>query len=116
MTLIVALPWVVALLLFWALYRLMEAENPLQWWHFIATKGSDGNYYADIDKLGKVTGIAISSWALLRASSHDPFDFMGFAAILGVFLAFAGGTAGYSAFLRSQRGPITPTELDGDKK
>ena len=90
-------------LLLLCLIFVIRGKNNLHWWQFISSKGSDGKHYADIDKLGKVTGIIISSWIVVRVSDNTPFDFTGFSLILGTYLAFVGGVAGYSAYLRSKK-------------
>jgi hypothetical protein len=94
---------IVAIFVFFSfvLSRIVNAvENPLQWWHFISTRAADGNQYADIDKLGKIVGIVVSSFIVLLMTHHDKMD----AVVLGVYLAFVGGIAGYSAYLRAKSG------------
>lgn len=92
---------VTVLLLIWSLVRLVRSDNPLEWWHFISTRGEDGHNYADLDKLGKVAGIIFGSWAVMVDSYSGKAD----ATVLGVYFAFVGGIAGYSAYLRArQRG------------
>lgn len=89
----------------YALHRLMVSDNPLEWWHFIASKGLDGQHYADPDKLGKMAGICVSSWLMVILAKDGKMD----ATILGVYLAYVGGVAGYSAYLRA-RGGLPPVE------
>ena len=85
-------------------HKVMRDEgNNLEWWHFISTRAQNGQNYADIDKLGKVVGIFVSSWYIVKLGADGRPD----AAVLGVYLAFVGGVAGYSAYLRSQRGTVT---------
>lgn len=109
-----AFRWLFMLALVWALYRYVNSGcNPLRWWHFIASRGADGSYYADLNKLGQVTGIAFGSFAVLNVSGNAKSDFTGFATVLLAYFAFVGGVAGYSAYLRSksgQRETTTTTE------
>ena len=89
-------------LLLLLLHKVMSSnDNNLDWWQFISTRGQDGKNYADIDKLGKVAGIFISSWYVISTGSKPD------ASVLAVYLAYVGGVAGYSAYLRSQRGMVT---------
>jgi hypothetical protein len=85
------------------LIRVMAGRNNLQWSQFISSKGSDGKHYADLDKLGKVVGIVISSWAIVKITSSASLDLTGFSLVFGAYLAFVGGVAGYSAYLRYRR-------------
>lgn len=91
------------LLLYLRLHKIMNEENGLDWWQFISTRGENGQNYADIDKLGKVVGIFVSSWYIIKLGADSKAD----ASVLAVYLAFVGGVAGYSAYLRSQRGVVT---------
>jgi amino acid transporter len=99
----------VCLFAFILLWKVIDSDNPLEWWHFISSRGPDGKEYADIDKLGKVVGIIISSVAMLIITHQGKMD----AVILGVYLAFVGGVAGYSAYLRSKQ--WLPPAKDGEK-
>ncbi len=81
---------------------MLDKGNPLECWQFIATKGADGQHYADLDKVGKITGIVFGSWAVIKLAYDHP-DLVGYAAVLGADFAFTGGSAGYSAFLRAKQ-------------
>lgn len=81
-------------------YRVMtDKSNELECWQFFASRGEDGKHYADVDKLGKVVGIAVGSWVIIKLSYEQRMD----AVILGTYFAYVGAVAGYSAFLRSKR-------------
>lgn len=102
-----AFRWLFAIGCLWAFYRYMNArDNPLRWWHFFSSRGNDGTYYADLNKLGQVTGIAVGSFSVMQLSATAKSDFVGFAAVLTAYFAFVGGVAGYSAFLRSKSGRV----------
>lgn len=100
---------VAAILLLILLNKIMTEDNGLEWWQFISTRAENGKNYADIDKLGKVVGIFVSSWYIIKLGAEGKSD----AAVLAVYLGFVGGVAGYSAYLRSQRGAIS--EKDNTK-
>lgn len=105
-----AFRWVLFLGVIWAFYRYMDSgSNPLYWWHFFASKGADGQYYADLNKLGQVTGIAVGSFAIVQLSAGANKDFIGFAAVLAAYFTFVGGVSGYAAFLRSKSGRTETT-------
>jgi uncharacterized protein YuzE len=88
------------LLLYGMIRVISNEDNTIEWWHFFSSKAADGQTYADIDKLGKIVGIIVSSAIMLIMTKHDKMD----AIILGVYLAYVGGVAGYSAYLRSKQG------------
>lgn len=92
-------PFAVFVGLGYAFYRLMIGKNPLEWWHFVSTRGEDGKSYADLDKLGKLVALIVSSVAVLWMAYQAKID----ATLLGVYLTFAGAIAGWAAYLRSKR-------------
>lgn len=83
-----------------AVWRTMSGENPLEWWHFISSKGADGKDYADIDKLGKVVALFISSWVMMVMTFNSKMDAM----MMMTYLAYAGAVGGWSAYLRARTG------------
>lgn len=93
------------------LVRVMNAKNPLEWWHFISTRGEDHRNYADLDKLGKFIGIIISSLIVILLAYNGTLD----GVVFGAYLAFVGGVAGYSAYLRARFGGANGNG-NGDKK
>src|SRR3972149_1231373 len=92
-------PFLAFVVLGYAFYRLMTGNNPLEWHHFISTRGENNKSYADLDKLGKLVALIVSSVAVLWMSYQAKID----ATLLGVYLGFAGGIARWSAYLRSKR-------------
>ena len=84
------------------LVHIMGSNNPLEWWHYVASHGKDGQYYADIDKLGLIVGIFVGSLVVVIESYNGHLDQFVFAA----YLAFVGGVKGYSAYLRSRQGGV----------
>lgn len=105
------LVWLACLLLIWILYRGINGENPLQWWQFIGTE-KDGVWHASLDKVGQSCGIAAGTFAVLRMSAEAYKDFVGFAAVLGVYFAFVGAVSSYAAYLRSKAGSTTIVKVD----
>jgi hypothetical protein len=94
--------WLFLLALLWAFYRWMQGPNGLEWRDFISSRGADGLWHGDTNKLGQVTGIAFGSVSIVMISANAKSDFVGFAAVLTAYFAFVGGVAGYAAFLRSK--------------
>lgn len=84
------------------LYRIFSSDdNELSCWQFIATYNhTTGKHNADLDKLGKVIALFVSSWAVLKVSYDQKLD----ATLLGVYLGFAGAIAGWAAYLRTKEG------------
>lgn len=87
-------------ILLWKVMR--SEENTIEWWQFISTRGPDGKHYADVDKLGKVVGIIVSSWVVTTNKTNE--------AMLFIYLAYVGAVGGWSAYLRARNGQTT-TEL-----
>ncbi len=89
------------------LYKVFQdKDNDLSCWQFIATYNyKTGKHNADLDKLGKCVGIFGSTWAVIKiAYIVESRDIGGFAALLGTWLAFVGGIAGWAAYLRTKEG------------
>ena len=95
-----------AVLLLIQLYLIMhDKNNPIEWWHFISSKGADGNQYADMTKLGQATGIFVCvSVAFIFAARTDTTA-LGFSALLGVILLYLGGVQAYQTYMRSRQNP-----------
>ena len=103
--------WLFVLLMLWVFYKkINDADNPLEWWQFVSTE-KEGQYHASLDKFGQSCGIAAGTFAVLRMSAEAHKDFVGFAAVLGVYFAFVGAVSSYSAYLRSKAGSTTKTEV-----
>lgn len=80
-------------------YIIHDRSNDIEWWHFIATRGGDGRNYGDVDKLGKVVALTVSSVIVVWHGYALKMD----AILLGVYLAYAGAIGGYSAYLRTKQ-------------
>lgn len=81
-----------------------DESNPLSWWHFIASKGKDGTFYADITKLGQALGIVLVIWIAVALSARvKELDWMGFCAILGLVLSYLAGVQAFQAYLKSKK-------------
>lgn len=104
---LVACLGIILLLIGLLLYKVFkDPENNLSCWQFISTRGSDDKEYADIDKLGKVVALVITTGIVIYYAYKTPLEGNGgaiFLAMLTLYLGFAGGVAGYSAFLRSKQ-------------
>ena len=106
-----ALRWLFFLALLWTFYRWMQGDdsNGIEWRDFISAPTQDGKFHGDTNKLWQNVGGLCGSVAIVQISAHAHDDFLGFAAVLGVYFAFVGGVAGYAAFLRSKQGSVTTT-------
>lgn len=92
MAFLICLSAVVGYLVFKASHR---EENAIDWVDFI-TDPRNGNL--SLSKLGHLTGIVISSWVIVSMSDDGKMTFD----IFGLYLAFAGGTAGWSSYLKAK--------------
>lgn len=105
---IVLLLGVIALI--WKLNHEMKSEAPIEWWHFIASKGKNGEFYADITKLGQVLGIILVIWVAITLSARvKELDWVGFSAILGLVLSYLAGVQAFQAYMKAKRDD-KPTE------
>ena len=109
MTALLVFGALISLVVFWAIMR--SDKNQISCWQFLSTRAKDGKHYGDLDKLGKFVGIFVSSWAVLAlAFKATNNDFSSFAILLTAYLAFVGGIAGYSAWLRTKQTYTPPQE------
>lgn len=102
---------IIGVMMLFLLVRIMrDKDNDLEWYQFISTRNIEGKNVADIDKLGKVVGIIISSWVIVKLANMGKLD----ATMLLVYLGFVGAVATYSAYLRSRGNnpPSTPGTED----
>lgn len=101
-----AFRWIFFIGLLWAFYRWMNSDDSegIEWRDFVSTKGLDGRYHGDIDKVGKTTGVIFGSIILVQVSPNASKDFTGFALVLTTYFTFVGAVAGYSAYLRAKQG------------
>src|ERR1017187_4386008 len=106
-----AFRWLFFIGLLWVFYRWMQGDDSkgIEWRDFVSSKGQDGVFHGDINKVGQNVGILMGSLAIVQVSAHAHEDLLGFAAVLTAYFAFVGGVAGYAAFLRSKQGSITTT-------
>jgi hypothetical protein len=83
-----------------------DEKSPIEWWHFVSTKGKDGEHYADITKLGQVAGIVVVSWLVIAMSARvDKLDALGFCGVLALALAYLAGVQAFQAYLKSRQDP-----------
>ena len=85
-----------ALSFVWFLYRLMNADNPLEWWHFISTRGEDNQHYADLDKLGKFVALIAGTLILVWQGYAYEIKWE----LLLTYFTYAGAISGWAAYLR----------------
>jgi len=104
---------VVVLCLFFAFvgWVIWDKDNEIEYWHFIASKGSDGKNYGDIDKLGKLVALVVASLAVSWHSYALKLD----ALVLGTYLTYAGAIGAWSAYLRAKSRP-DESKPPGDEK
>lgn len=103
-----ALTGIIVLIFLWGLIRVMNnASNALTWADLLSVRGTDGAQHASWDPIGKGCGVVLCVFCPVVYTYSPKMDAIGLAAILGVALAYLGGVAGYSAYLRSKMGSVT---------
>lgn len=94
-----------AMVVYYHLTKTISDEaSPIEWWHFVSSKGKDGEHYADITKLGQVAGIMVVSWLVIAMSARvDKLDALGFCGVLALALAYLAGVQAFQAYLKSRK-------------
>lgn len=82
---------------------LRDKENTLSCWQFISSKGIDGIERADIDKLGKLIALLVLTGIIILQAYKNSLN----EGMVLIWLGYAGGSAGWAAYLRT-RGGIKP--------
>lgn len=82
-----------------------DKDNPIEWWHFISSKGQDGQQYADMTKLGQATGIFLCVSTTFIFSARKDVTPEGFSILLGVVLLYLGGVQAYQTYMKSRAKP-----------
>lgn len=93
---------IIVLILILGLVRVVNSDDaPIEWWHFIASRATDGKQYADTSKLGVLVGIisstgivGIIAWEGNLTKDYGPW-------IFGFWLLFIGGSEAFSKWFRS---------------
>ena len=78
------------------LWWVVRGTSEIEWWQFIATKELDGKNHGDIDKLGKLVALVVSSVIIVWHGYALKID----ALLLGIYLTYAGAIGGWAAYLR----------------
>lgn len=109
---ITAVEWyVTAMLGFFGLLMLMlygifkTKDNPIYCWQLIASKNAAGEERADIDKVGKLVALIVITLLTVYvvATSVVQWTPLYLLYLIGLFVLYAGGIAGFSAWLRSKQ-------------
>jgi|GEM_PF-5565538 len=107
--LVVALTAIIVLILLFALVRIINGANTLEWTDLVSTIGRDGKQHADWNQIGKGLGAVLCTWLPAVYVYSPKLEAMGLAAVMGVALAYLGGVSGYAAMLRSKQGTVETT-------
>jgi len=87
---------------------LHSERNTLEWWHFISTRGRDGKQYADLTKLGQLTGILLCIASVFIFAARKSTTATEFSVLLGVVLLYLGGVQAYQTVIKSKRADAAP--------
>jgi len=89
---------VVLLAVIVALWRSVKCNRyDVDWVDLVASREADGALRADVNKLGKVIGLVVSTWLVMRAGAAGTLD----PTMFGVWLAFVAGVDAYAQWQRS---------------
>jgi len=92
---------VVVLIAVRAFSRMLSAGNPVEGWHFYASRGADGNQYGDPNKLGIMVGIVASTLFVGYTFWAHAVDNWYVVAIFALWLVFIAGTEYFAKWFRS---------------
>lgn len=84
---------IIAYMLFKATTR---EENSIDWTDLITDTSGSGKL--STIKVGQLTGLFISSWVIVTLTERNALSFD----IFGIYLAFVGGGAGWSSYLKAK--------------
>lgn len=78
-------------------YRIVNGNNPLEWWHLVSTKSADGIVYFENDKVGQMTGLIFGTWVicwLALTNELTPYYF-------AIWLVYAAGMTAFAKWARA---------------
>lgn len=89
---------ILGLIAVWGFVRVVnDPANPIEYWHFFASRGPDGGQYGDINKLGLLIGIASATWVFVWYGYKLKLEWP----MAIVYLTFIAGVDTYAKWLRS---------------
>ena len=99
----VAFNLIVLLVFLLAFYRIISSgKNKLEFWHFLSSKSVDGVYHSDLDKLGQIVGLLVSTWVIVWLTYRDLIvkEWTG-VAVFAAWLIYASGMGAFSKWARA---------------
>lgn len=104
------------MLLLYAVFR--AKDNPIYCWQLIASKNAHGEDWADIDKLGKLVALIVITAIAIFVIATAKVDWtpLYLLYLVALFLLYAGGISGFSAWLRSKQPPIPGPPIGGETR
>jgi len=78
-------------------YRVVNGDNPLEFWHLVSSRSADGIVYADNDKIGQLTGLVFSTWVICWLALTKELTVYYF----GVWLVYAAGMGAFAKWARA---------------
>ena len=112
-TLVLALSAIIVLMLLFAVVRIVNGENDLEWTDLISSNRG-GRNYLDWDRIGKGCGVVLCTSCPFIYAYSPKMDATGLALLLGVSLAYLGAVSAYAATLRARAGGIVTTRVSED--
>lgn len=98
-------------LLIFAVSRVINGKNNLEWAHLISERGIDGKQWTSWKRIGEGGGVLLCVWLPLVYTYSEKMDSGGLALVMGVSLGYLFGGSAYAATLRAKQGGVE-TVLD----
>jgi drug/metabolite transporter (DMT)-like permease len=80
-----------------------DTGSPIEWWHFVSSKGRDGKQYADLTKLGQLIGILLCIASTFIFAARKSTTASEFSILLAVVLLYLGGVQAYQSMMKSKQ-------------
>lgn len=78
-------------------YRIVNGNNPLQFWHLISTTSEDNKVFIDNDKVGQLTVLIFSTWVICWLALTKDLNIYYFAA----WLVYGAGMGAFAKWARA---------------
>lgn len=78
-------------------YRIIKGTKQLEFWHLISVTSADGKVWTDNDKVGQMTGLVFSTWAICWLALTNELTSYYFA----IWLIYAAGMTAFAKWARA---------------
>lgn len=98
------LRWVLLAGAFWVFYSIVRKTAGIEFADYIATWGRDNKYHGSPATTGITLGCGLSVFTIVTLLPHAMDDLTGFGVVLGLCLAFLGGSYAFNSNVKSRAG------------